>query len=116
MSVLPLLLAWLLNTLIIIASAYLLPGVHIESFVTALVASLILGIINATLKPLLVILTLPITLITFGLFYLVLNALIIMLATLIVPGFSVDSFWWALLFSIVISIFNFFLQPIQELR
>lgn len=106
--------SWLLNTLVIIAAAYLLPGVHVESFLAALVAALILGIINITIKPLLVLLTLPVTIVTFGLFYLVINALMILLASSIVPGFSVDNFWWALLFSLLLSIFNYFVQPIKD--
>lgn len=101
---------WLISALVIIASAYLLPGVHIASFLTALATALILGIINITLKPLLLFLTLPINILTLGLFTLIINAVLIELTTLVVPGFSVDNFWWALLFGLILSIINSFLH------
>lgn len=97
---------WLLSALVIISAAYVLPGVHVADFFTALVIALILGVINATLKPLLILLTLPITVLTLGLFTLVISALLIMLTALIVPGFSVDNFWWALIFGLALSIIN----------
>ncbi len=100
------LLNWLASALVIIIAAYLLPGVHVASFWTALVVALVLGILNVLLKPLLILLTLPITLITFGLFTLVINALLVLLASNLVPGFTVDGFWWAVLFSILISFIN----------
>jgi putative membrane protein len=86
--------------------AYILPGVHVLSFWTALVVALVLGVLNILIKPLLIILTLPVTIITFGLFLLVINALIVLLTSHIVPGFRVDSFWWAFLFSILVSLIN----------
>lgn len=104
------LVSWLLSALVIVASAYLLPGVHVASFTTALVLAVVLGIINAVLKPILLILTLPITLITFGLFTFVINGLLILLASNIVPGFKVDGFWWAVLFAILLSVINSFLN------
>ena len=97
---------WLVSTLAIIASAYLLPGVHIASFTTALVVAVVLGIINAIIKPILIILTLPINILTLGLFTLVINALMILLAARLVTGFTVDGFWWAFIFSIILSIIN----------
>lgn len=108
------LLRWLISALVILTASYILPGVHVASFTTALAAAVVLGIINAILKPLLLLLTLPITLLTFGLFALVINALLILLADNIVPGFSVDGFWWALLFSIVVSIINAFLNHYND--
>ena len=101
---------WIVSALAILAAAYLLPGVHVTSFIAALVAAVVLGIINAVIKPVLLILTLPITILTLGLFTFVINALVILLAANLVPGFSVDSFWWALIFSIVLSIINSFLH------
>src|SRR3972149_3975714 len=101
---------WLISSMVILAAAYLLPGIHVEGFFTALVVALVLGIINATLKPVLLILTLPLTLLTLGLFALVINALMVMLTAAIVPGFNVDSFWWALALSLVLSILNAFLH------
>ena len=76
----------------------------IEGFVAALVLAVVLGAINAFIKPVIIILTLPINILTLGLFTFVINALLIMLAAMIVPGFGVASFWWAVLFSIVLSV------------
>ncbi len=101
---------WVVSALVIIAAAYLLPGVQIADFTTALVAAVVLGIINAVLKPILVFLTLPINILTLGLFTLVINAALIMLATYVVPGFVVDGFGWAILLSIVMSVINTFLH------
>lgn len=97
---------WLISTLAIMISAYLLPGVHIAGFLTAFILAVVLGAINGFLRPLLVLLTLPITVVTFGLFFLVLNTLLIMLAAAIVPGVVLDSFWWALAFGIVLALVN----------
>jgi len=104
---------WIISALAILAAAYILPGVHVTSFVAALVAAVVLGIINAFIKPVLLILTLPITILTLGLFTLVINAFVIILAANLVPGFSVDSFWWALIFSIVLSIIGSFLHRLS---
>ena len=92
--------------MVIFSVAYILPGVHVANFTSAIVLALVLGIINAILKPILLILTLPITILTLGLFALVLNALLILLAASVVPGFSVDGFIWALVFGLVLSIAN----------
>lgn len=97
---------WVLSGVAVFAAAYILPGVHVQSFTAALIAALVIGIINAVIKPFLIILTLPINVITLGLFTFVLNALLIMLAANIVPGFSVDGFFWALILSLVLSIIN----------
>ena len=100
------LLHWLIITLAIMVSAYLLPGVKIAGFVPALAAAVVLGLLNLVLKPILVLLTLPINILTLGLFTLVINAAIIMLATKIVPGFTVENWWWAILFGIVLGLVN----------
>ena len=97
---------WLVNAIVIIIAAQVLPGVHVANFMTALLAALVLGVINAILKPILVLLTLPINLLTLGLFTFVINAFLILLATHIVSGFHVDSFWWALLFSLIVSLIH----------
>ena len=78
-------------------------GIHIDKFTTALILALVLAVLNAILKPILIILTLPITILTFGLFLFVINAAIILLAAKFVDGFKVDGFWWALLFSLLLS-------------
>ncbi len=101
---------WLVNALAILAASYLLPGVHIAGFTSALVVAVVLGIINAVVKPILLILTLPINILTLGLFTLVINALLIMFTANLVPGFTVDGFLWALIFSIVLSLINSFLH------
>ncbi len=106
---------WILSAIAIGITAYLLPGVHINGGVTTLlVLSVVLGLINAILKPILKLLTLPITILTLGLFSLVINALMILLASSIVPNFVVDGFWWALLFSIVLSLVNWFFAGLKD--
>ncbi len=107
---------WLVNAIVIVVAAYVLPGVHVASFVSALWAALVLGVINAILKPILVLLTLPINLLTLGLFTFVINALLVLLATHIVSGFHVDSFWWALLFSLIVSIIHSILNLLEKKR
>ncbi|MFA6382040.1 MAG: phage holin family protein [Candidatus Buchananbacteria bacterium] len=108
------LLKWLVATLAVIITAYLLPGIAITDIFAALVAALILGLLNAILKPVLVILTLPINVLTLGLFTLVINAALVMLTGAIVPGFKVAGFLWALLFSLVLSIIMFVLGKITK--
>jgi len=97
---------FLLNGLAVLLTAYLLPGVHVEHYGYALLVALVLAIVNAIIKPILVVLTIPITFVTLGLFLLVINALMIMLVDWLVGGFTVDGFWWALLFSLILSLFN----------
>jgi putative membrane protein len=99
----------IISAIVAFALSYILSGVHIQSFVTALILAIVLGLLNIFVKPLLIILTLPITIFTFGLFLFVINALIILLAAKFVNGFKVDGFWWALLFSLLLSILTSFL-------
>ncbi len=91
---------------------FILPGVHVENFMTGIWVAALLGLFNATIKPVLVILTLPITIVTLGLFLLVINVFIIMLAAGFLEGFTVDGYLWAILFSFLLSfvtsIFNSF--------
>ncbi len=94
----------LIYTGAVLLTAWLLPGVHIDKFVTALMVAIALAIINTFIRPILIFLTIPVTVITLGLFLLVINAFIIVLIGRIVPGFTVDGFWWALLFSVILSI------------
>ena len=88
----------------VLITAYVLPGVEVSSFLIALIVAGVLALLNAVIKPILVLLTIPITVITFGLFLLVINALLILLTDWLVPGFDVDGFWWALLFSLILSL------------
>ena len=96
----------LLNGLAVVLTAYLLPGVFVDGYGTALIVALVLAIVNVLVKPVLTILTIPITILTLGLFLLVINAAIILFVDNLVAGFTVDGFWWALLFSLILSIFN----------
>lgn len=100
----------LVSSFAVVITSYILPGVHVRDFITALVVAFVLGILNMLLKPILVILTIPITIITLGLFLLVINAFIIQIASNLVKGFIVDGFWWALLFSIIMSIVSWLLE------
>ena len=106
------LLSWLISAVAIVITAYLLPGVRLSGFLAALITAVVLGLVNAVIKPVLILLTLPLNILTLGLFTLVINALLIMLTSAIVPGFSVSSFWQALLFSLVLAVVNYVLQLI----
>jgi len=96
----------LLNAIAVVVIAKLLNGVHVDSYTTAIIVAIVLSILNLIIKPILVILTLPITILTLGLFLLIVNALIILLADKLIDGFSVSSLWIAVLFSILLSIFQ----------
>ena len=112
--VMNILVRWVINALVIFVAAYLVRGVYINNFTAALAAALILGVINVTIRPLLYFLTLPITLLSLGLFTFVINALMILLASYLVPGFYVTNFWSALLFSLLLTVINYFLYKIFE--
>jgi len=94
------------NAVGIFVIAYLLKGIKIKSFATALGVTILLAVINTFVRPILVFLTFPITLFTFGLFIWVINALMLMLADALVDGMKIDHFGWALLFSLLLSILN----------
>ena len=96
----------LLSGLAVFICATVLPGAHVDGFLIAIVLAVILALLNLLVKPLLLILTIPITIFTLGLFLLVINTILILLADWLVPGFTVDGFWWALVFSILLSIIN----------
>lgn len=105
---------WILSAIVILVASQILPGVHVTGFVAALTVALVLGIINAIIKPVIVILTLPINILTLGLFTLVINAALVMLTSAIVPGFRVDGFLWALIFSILLSVINMVLHTVAQ--
>lgn len=98
--------AWLLNSISVYATANLLKGVEIKNFWSAVFVAAILALINIFVKPILLILSLPITIITFGLFVWVINAALIMLVDALIEGFNVKNFGWALLFGMVMSIIS----------
>lgn len=96
---------WLISTLAILVAAYIVPGVMITP-VGALIAAVVLGALNLFIRPIILILTLPITILTLGLFSLVINALLVMLASYLVPGFFVAGFWPAFFFALALTIIN----------
>ncbi len=102
----------LISSLAVILASYLLPGVAVDNFLAAVLVALVLSLLNITLKPLLVLLTIPLTVFTLGLFLLVINAVIILIADAFVPGFMVDGFWWALLFSLILALINSLLSDL----
>lgn len=97
---------FLLSGIAVVLAAYLLPGVHVKDYWAALLVALLLSIVNVIVKPILIVFTIPITVVTLGLFLLVINALMILLVDYFIDDFSVDGFWWALAFSLILSIFN----------
>ncbi|HEX7052543.1 MAG TPA: phage holin family protein [Burkholderiales bacterium] len=107
-----LVLVWALNTLALLAVAYLMPSVQVQSFGTALVAALVLGFANAVLRPVLVLLTLPVTVLTLGLFLLVINGAVFLGVARLVPGFEVAGWWAAILAAIVFSVVSWFLSAL----
>jgi putative membrane protein len=104
------LIRWFITTLAIVVVPYVISGVRVEGLGTALAAGAILGILNALIRPVLIVLTLPLTVVTIGLFIFVINALLFEFAAAIVPGMHVDSFWSALFASIVVSIVSWILN------
>ena len=106
----------LINTVAALIAAYLLSGVHIDSVTTALIVAIVLALLNTFIKPILVILTIPITVVTLGLFLLIINVLIIKWTDSLVDGFEVDNWLWALLFSLVISIVSSILEGLFGTR
>ena len=101
-------------TIAVIVSAYIIPGVTLSpGFGTPLLVALAIGLLNVFIRPLLLILTLPINILTLGLFTFVINALVIMMASALVPGFKVDGFWTAMFFGIILSIVLFLINSVK---
>lgn len=100
----------ILSTIAVFVAANILSGVHVDGWGTALVVAIILGFINAFIRPILLLLTLPINVLTLGLFTFVIMAFCVILTTYVVSGFTVDGFWWALAFALVLSLINSFLS------
>lgn len=94
----------LVTAILVVILSYLIKGIQVDGFLTALTVAIVLGLLNLFVKPILVVLTLPVTIFTLGLFYLVINAAMILLCDHFVDGFKVDTFWTALIFSIVLSL------------
>jgi len=104
----------LLNALAVVILSKLLSGVSVDGYANAIVVAIVLALLNLLVKPLLVLLTLPVTILTLGLFLLVINALIILLADKLIDGFSVSSFWVAVLFSILLTILESILHSVLK--
>jgi putative membrane protein len=102
----------LVSSLAVFFAAYLLNGVHLDGFPSAVILAIILGLLNAFLRPVLVVLTIPFTILSFGLFLLVINAFIILIAERLMPGFAVDGFFTALMFSIIVTLVTWLLEAI----
>ncbi|MEP1151742.1 MAG: phage holin family protein [Balneola sp.] len=98
--------AWLLNSVAVFATAKVLPGVEIKNFWSAIVVAALLAIVNTFLNPILQLVSLPVTIITLGLFALVINTLMVMLVDALVEGFKIKNFWWAFIFGIVMSLIS----------
>ena len=105
---------WVTTAVALGVAAWVLPGVEVDSLAALLVAALVLGFVNAVVKPLLVLLTLPITVITLGLFYLVVNGLAFALSAWLVPGFGVRSFGWAMLGALFVGAVSWFIGSFRR--
>lgn len=108
------LLKWLMTTVAILLGAYFVPGVEVTGIWPALWVALFLGLLNVTLKPILIVLTLPINILTFGLFTFIINTLLVLLISSVVQGFEVTGFLSALIFSLALSIFSYLLNLITN--
>ena len=102
----------IISSLAVYFTAWLLPGISIKNFATAIVLAIVLGLLNILLKPILQIISIPITILTLGLFLLVINTVIVLIASALVKNFQVDNFWWALLFSIIVSCVTSILESV----
>ena len=104
--------SWLISTLSILIVGHLIPGFEVQSFTSALIAAVVIGLINATVGLFLKIITIPISILTFGIFLLVINALMLMLASSLLSGFTVSGFWAAFFGSIVLAIINMIIRSL----
>lgn len=104
----------ILSAIAVLICSYILPGAHVNGFLTALVVAGVLAIVNVLVKPIFVLLTIPVSVFTFGLFLLFINTFMILLVSSLVPGFDIDGFWWAFLFSVALSIANSVFEGMQD--
>ena len=109
-----LLVRWLVNTIALFIVVTVVPHFHYRSIVTLALAALVLGLLNAIVRPILFVLTLPLTIVTLGLFLLVLNGMVLELVTWVVPGFRIDAFRWAVVGALVLTVISFFTSRIGE--
>jgi len=101
-----LLFKWLISAVAIMGTAYLLKGISVPSFYIAFVLALVFGLLNAVVRPLLIIFTLPVTILTLGLFTFVINGFLFWLPSIFIEGYVVENFWWAILGALIVSIFS----------
>ncbi len=106
------LIQWLINAVAVYGASYLLDGIHIKSFGAAMLVALVLGLVNAVVRPVLVFFSIPFIIVTLGLFLLVINALLLQFAALLVNGFSIENFGWAIAGSMVISVISWVLSSL----
>jgi putative membrane protein len=104
----------LVSAFIVVALSNLLSGVDISGYLTGIFVAALLGLMNVFIKPILVLFTLPVTVVTFGLFLLVINAVLVLIVESLIDGFVIDGFWWALFFSVLLSVFQSILYSIFE--
>jgi putative membrane protein len=102
--------SWIINTMAVLVAVAILPGIQYERPLDLFIASLLLGILNAFIRPILLLLALPLLIFTLGLFILVINALLLYFVGVLLPGFNVDGFWWAFFGALIISIVSMFLN------
>ena len=106
------LIQWLINAIAVYATAHILDGIHLKSFGAAILVALVLGLVNAVVRPVLVFFSFPFIVVTLGLFLLIINALLLQFAASLVGGFSIDSFGWAIAGSVVISAISWILSSL----
>ncbi len=104
----------IINGLAVFITASILPGVSIDNFFTSIMVAVVLALVNTFIKPILILLTLPVDILTLGIFIFIINALLVLLVSAIVPGFRVDNIWWALLFSLVLSLISSVLYSLAK--
>lgn len=109
-----LLLIWILNALALLAVANFAPGIHLDTFTDALIAAFFLGLVNTLIRPLLLLLTLPVTLLTLGLFIFVINGLLFWFVGSVLKGFVVDGFWYGVMGAVLYSIFSWALSAAAQ--
>jgi len=107
-----LLLVWLINALALLTVAYVLPGIQVADFGSAMIAALVLGLVNAVIRPILILLTLPATILTLGLFIFVINGLLFWFVGSTLQGFAVSGFWWGFFGAIVYSVVSWALSSV----
>ena len=109
-----LIIRWLLNAVVILLVAYIVPGFHVVNFFTALIIAVVLAVINITLKPLLIVLTLPVTILTLGLFIFVINGFVLWFTSTIIKGFTIDSFMSAFVAALLMSLIHYFINRLES--